>query len=344
MSIMDFFKKGNSQERALGKLNDNALIQPALCITKDFALACLVNDLEAIVDDVLQPYIFGEDVIMDNVYPFGLRGLYQGSRSVRDVLINAMLANDFAVNKISLKSRLTDRYALFFGDPGQIEKEMREIYGEKAEIAKSVWFEKIYSEEDLALLLLCYQFLAYAYNRQDKLNKVDAKLILRMKGFHAIFTQPKNAEEEETAKENRKRMIDNFEEIINGVGGIIDAEDSLGLVGGVSSAGTNLQDTIDMVYQEIARILRVPLTRLLGRAPQGMNATGESDRLNYDMTLDGIRSGWLEPMLKCLEIEYKKVDKIDIDYIKQVVEMMILTDIEVPEELKKKIVALGVEL
>lgn len=343
MSLLDFFGKKN---RSLGGFSDNRnKIQQAIVAEEDFIQACLRRDLGALVEDILQPYIFNEKDRMDNVYGYDLRAVRQKSSNIRDVLLAAMLGEDVIVSKVHLFNSLAQKDYLFIGDPNEQRKLLSEIYGENLEIIKTIVVEHIFSAYDVQLLLLCYSALAHAYNRQNKINKLDSKMIFKMKGFHAIFTQPKNDEEEGVAIENRKRLIANFEEILNGTGGVIDAEDSIGLVSGsAQNAEQSLLSSIQIIYQEIARILRIPLTRLLGRAPQGMNATGESDALNYDMTLDIYRSLWLEPALKLLGIEYKKVDKIDIAYLRSVIDMHLLTETPISDVLRAKIAALGEEL
>ena len=341
MGLFDFFAK---KEKNLGAFNEKK-ITAAINLDHDFVEACLRRDLNALTDDVLQPYIFDEKNRLDNVYDYHLRIANDKSCNIRDILTIAMMGQDVVVNKIQIANALAQRHYLFIGDPSDQREQLRQIYGENFRILKTIVFESIFSAQDIQLLLLCYTALAHAYNRQSKINKVDAKMILKMKGFHAIFTQPRNDEEEAVAIENRKRLISNFEEILNGSGGIIDAEDSIGLVSGSGqNAEQALALSVEIIYQEIARILRIPMTRLLGRAPQGMNATGESDALNYDMTLDTYRSAWLEPALKLLHIGYQKVDKIDIDYLRSVIDMHLLTQTPITPNLRKKIIALGEEL
>lgn len=318
--------------------------QPGLIINDEFAYACLLRDLASLAQDILQPYIFEEKGQFDNAYDYERRAIYEKSMSIKDILIQAMLGQDVIVNKVRIQNNLAAREFLFIGSPDEQKEELSLAYGQEFTIEKTIIFEKIYSSQDIQLLLLCYNALGHAYNRRAKINKLDEKMILKMKGFHAIFTQPRNDEEEAVAIENRKRLIANFEEILTGVGGVIDSEDSIGLVGSGQNAEKSLSEAINIVYQEIARILRIPLTRLLGHAPQGMNATGESDALNYDMTLDIYRSLWLEPAMKLLGIKYQKVDKIDIAYLKQIIELHILSEIKISPSLRQKIMALGMEL
>lgn len=304
----------------------------------DFIKANVTRELSSIVEDVLQPYIFRVAQV-DNVYEYDTRQLQQASLSAKDILLHAMLGQPQVINKVRMANNLTSVDLFFAGKPdsnGMIKVSELEYRPQK-----SLYFEPIYTEADIKLIELSFAALWYSYQRQERTNKLDAKAIFKMHGFHALFTQPKNDEEEQIAEENRSQVKRNFVEILEGSGGIIDAQDDFGLVGGSTNLAQANRISVDQIYMEIARILKVPATRLLGRSPDGMNATGESDALNYDMTLDRIRSGWLEPFLKGMSIEYQKVDKIDVDYLQKVIEMHLSTGLDVDDKLIDKIRALG---
>ncbi len=52
---------------------------------------------------------------------------------------------------------------------------------------------------------------------------------------------------------------------------------------------TGLADVYDRVMMDVAGAARTPVTKLFGRSPAGMNATGESDMRNYYDYIDGLR-------------------------------------------------------
>ena len=52
---------------------------------------------------------------------------------------------------------------------------------------------------------------------------------------------------------------------------------------------TGLPDVYDRVMMDVAGAARTPVTKLFGRSPAGMNATGESDLQNYYDYIDGLR-------------------------------------------------------
>jgi hypothetical protein len=81
---------------------------------------------------------------------------------------------------------------------------------------------------------------------------------------------------------------------------VIDAEDEFEThaytFGGIS-------DTLMVLGQQISGALGIPLTRLFGQSPQGMNATGDSDiRLYYDMIRALQEARLRRPMHKIFEV------------------------------------------
>lgn len=71
--------------------------------------------------------------------------------------------------------------------------------------------------------------------------------------------------------------------------------------GGMSQLDTSLVDldkTIDSQYQICAAIARIPVTRLMGVSPGGLNSTGESDAEDYRQVLESIQSSMMQPLLE----------------------------------------------
>ena len=61
-----------------------------------------------------------------------------------------------------------------------------------------------------------------------------------------------------------------------------------------------LPDVYDRIMMDVAGAARTPVTKLFGRSPAGMNATGESDMKNYIEYLDGIRESEFRPVIEKL--------------------------------------------
>lgn len=63
---------------------------------------------------------------------------------------------------------------------------------------------------------------------------------------------------------------------------------------------TGLPDVYDRVMMDVAGAARTPVTKLFGRSPAGLNATGESDMQNYYDYIDGLRETELRGILERL--------------------------------------------
>ena len=81
-----------------------------------------------------------------------------------------------------------------------------------------------------------------------------------------------------------------------------------------------LADVYDRVMMDVAGAARIPVTKLFGRSPAGMNATGEADTDNYYDYIDGVRETTLRPVLEkilpimCLSAWGMVPDDLDIDF------------------------------
>ena len=61
-----------------------------------------------------------------------------------------------------------------------------------------------------------------------------------------------------------------------------------------------LSDVYDRIMMDVAGACRIPVTKLFGRSPAGMNSTGESDMTNYYDYIDGLRETVFRPVLEKL--------------------------------------------
>lgn len=66
----------------------------------------------------------------------------------------------------------------------------------------------------------------------------------------------------------------------------------------LDTALTDLDKTIDSQYQICAAIARIPVTRLMGVSPGGLNSTGERDAEDYRQVLESIQSSMMQPLLE----------------------------------------------
>ncbi|HBI63028.1 MAG TPA: hypothetical protein DDY31_17790 [Lachnospiraceae bacterium] len=83
---------------------------------------------------------------------------------------------------------------------------------------------------------------------------------------------------------------------------------------------TGLSDVYNCIMMDVAGAARTPVTKLFGRSPAGLNATGESDMRNYYDYIDGLREtelrGIIERILPIMALSAwgKVPDDIDIDF------------------------------
>lgn len=63
---------------------------------------------------------------------------------------------------------------------------------------------------------------------------------------------------------------------------------------------TGLSDVYESVMMDVSGASRIPVTKLFGRSPSGLNATGEGDLQNYYDYVDGLRESVLRPVLERL--------------------------------------------
>jgi len=62
----------------------------------------------------------------------------------------------------------------------------------------------------------------------------------------------------------------------------------------------NLPDVLYLVMHELAASVQIPVTRLYGMSPGGLNATGESDSRNWEDVVESVQTHRLEPRLRRL--------------------------------------------
>ena len=62
-----------------------------------------------------------------------------------------------------------------------------------------------------------------------------------------------------------------------------------------------IKDIIEIQHALVAAAADIPITRLLGRSPAGMNATGESDLINYYAMLTALQESMLSPCMAALD-------------------------------------------
>lgn len=102
--------------------------------------------------------------------------------------------------------------------------------------------------------------------------------------------------------EYRNKIIERFRlaEIGKGINGTLmhDAEEKLGQK---TASFASLPDVLDRFMQLASGAADIPMTRLLGQSPAGMNATGESDLQNYYDRVEAMQTLEIGPAIDTLD-------------------------------------------
>jgi Protein of unknown function (DUF1073) len=83
-----------------------------------------------------------------------------------------------------------------------------------------------------------------------------------------------------------------------------------------------LEEINNYIYSELARILQVPKTKLLGQAASGLGDTGAYDYQHYQDYLDSLREHLLYPLLDALQIHYQLHRPKDLQTMQQALQLL----------------------
>lgn len=117
-----------------------------------------------------------------------------------------------------------------------------------------------------------------------------AQAVVKMKGYGALLGKEGPAAVEEVA------AMMNLKRATNGMM-VLDVEDEFERK---STPVTGLPDLLDRFAQRLAAAAGMPVTRLMGMSPAGLNATGDQDGANWDDKVSGAQDSDLRPALNRL--------------------------------------------
>lgn len=134
--------------------------------------------------------------------------------------------------------------------------------------------------------------------------------VYKIKGFHEILSQ--NSDELAVKRLNYAHQM---KSMINGIA--LDSEDEYDKKSNTFAA---LADLDDRAMQKVSGTSDIPLTRLLGISPSGMNATGESDMLNYHDNVQSIQENKIRPPLEIIDSiimksEFNDLEKLNYEFL-----------------------------
>lgn len=121
--------------------------------------------------------------------------------------------------------------------------------------------------------------------------------VVSIEGLQNLLTNP----EGEVAVMKRFRLMKQMKSIYNVL--LLDSTETYDTK---SIALNGVKDLIWEYLRVVAAAVGIPATRFLSASPDGMNATGESDLINYIDLLQGIQTDVFEPRLEKLDLVIQK--------------------------------------
>jgi len=115
--------------------------------------------------------------------------------------------------------------------------------------------------------------------------------VYRISGLHSLV-----AEGHDDVVKKRLQIAHEMKSIINGIA--LDKNDEYDKK---TNTFANLPELDDRFMYKVAGAIPMPITRLIGREPAGLNATGVSDEKIYHKNLLGIQDNQIRPALDCLD-------------------------------------------
>ena len=156
-----------------------------------------------------------------------------------------------------------------------------------------------------AVLPVIFQDASFA-NSVSHLTEEASVTILKMQQFREALSGQVDTDEEradwQTVLNTNIGMKSNYRTVV------MDAEDDISRL---AVTFTGLPELQDRLARRLAAAANIPATRFWGQSPLGMNATGESDLINYAMTVAAYQTQKIDPALQKLDMVLAKDAGLD---------------------------------
>lgn len=260
------------------------------------------------------------------VYPAEEEKIYRLSTHMGRVILNYFLheATYYCRVRIGHIELVVERSPQF-DEAGNmyVELKMQDDRLERLPVISAVLVRGIGSvalqQELFALFRLRQQIFVGISNRASYADKV----VVSVKGLTALMAE---ASKEQSVLEQVKHDLN--QQVL----GIFDQNHNIALVDANTRLGslqlemTQLNDQVEFLYTELARILQIPRSKLLGESPSGLNATGEYDYRNYQDLLEGIRTNVVYPFCEYLQVHYQVSQVRNLSDTKLAIETLMLAE------------------
>lgn len=287
-------------------------------------------ELGYIIRDAIAPYKISDPYFSGSaVIPYYLKPYYEGSVNLGDIVMDYMLHDDSTYSRvmvgagISVIMPITPDDDMSVGTSGNVAMTATlSLSGAPTSypVSHAIIVEGTGGNATKRTLLTLFRLLASVYESLKNVSDINRKLFFHLEGLSSIL-------EKTSAVPDAQNLI--MQDLVSQMNSVLRDEvvildKSVDLkVAPVSFDGVSA--IIDFIYREMARLLKVPQTKLIGTAPSGLNATGEYDDKNYQDTLLAIRKNVIEPTLSALGYEYTieySIDAVDFATRMQAVNML----------------------
>lgn len=302
-------------------------------------------ELGYIIRDAIAPYKISDPYLSGSaVIPYYLRPYYDGSVNLGDIVMDYMLHDKSTYSRvvvadgISVVMPITPDDEMSVGTRGTVAMTATlSLSGSPTSypVSHAIIVQGTGGNATKRTLLTLFRLLASVYESLKNVSDINRKLFFHLDGLSAILEKTSAVPDAQAMI--MQDLVSQLNSVLRDEVVILDKTVEL-KVAPVSFDGVSA--IIDFIYKEMARLLKVPQTKLIGTAPSGLNATGEYDDKNYQDTLQAVRKNVVEPTLAALGYEYTIEYAIDASDFKARMEAinMLAQDVTITLEGKHTLV------
>ncbi|MGL5719345.1 MAG: anti-CBASS protein Acb1 family protein [Alphaproteobacteria bacterium] len=275
------------------------------------------NILSGVLDDCLNAYVIKgknplnisvSELYFKNGEPISIESSKYEFLGIKDIILKSIFS-PVNVGRVRIKDTSLEGVIEI---SGKLDKGIEFVMKEGRELALRInsplasW-EIV--ESPLKVLWMAYQSLEPAFAFKNK-------LIIKKEGANSI------------------QGADNFEKIRGSIDKnansnilMIDVNDEITTI---SPNVDYLEKSVKFAYTGLASIFKIPMTRLTGKSPDGLNATGDNDQKNQEATYKNIRTNIITPLLNGLGIDFDYEEYTPLEKMNATLEYLrVLADNEV---------------
>jgi hypothetical protein len=266
-----------------------------LSIDRAKAIAMANIELTHFINDILSFIDVEDDYFnVNNIYPLEHKALYGFAVNSYQYLVNYFTRLDVTYHLIEINEGGYKLKMLVETIPYSLKKDNVKVL--KSFVAKSFSNNPAFYE----FLIDIMASLNNLHKAIRKTTEIDPKPVIKVTGMNALYGQNKEGEPL-YAEQLDELFYKQAQSILHKNFAVIDGETSLEVLN-VTTSG--ITESINFLRAELARLFKIPQSKLFGLAPQGMNATGEYDDLQYQKVIDTVLNTVLIPACNYIDSKY----------------------------------------